>query len=288
MLWFPGPNSFTGEDTVELHTHGSRAVVGATLEALGQLDGLRMAEPGEFTRQAFANGRMELTQVEGLADLINADTEEQRKQALNQMGGAQRTRYEAWRQELLNALAYTEALIDFGEDAEDVTTDALREAAMKMRGLRLRVESQLADGGRGEVVREGVRVVILGPPNAGKSTLLNALAERPAAIVSPTAGTTRDVVQVTLELGGLPVVISDTAGLREQTDDPIEVQGMLRAAGEARKANIQLWVYDAGDPPVSSSQLDAEQVMESVGDGAGSESGVGALVGVDARERGHE
>ena len=127
-LWFPGPRSFTGEDTVELHTHGSRAVVAATLEALGSLEGLRMAEPGEFTRQAFYNGRMDLTEVEGLSDLINADTEEQRKQALRQMGGAQRGRYETWRSELLKSLAYTEALIDFGEDADDVTNDALRQA----------------------------------------------------------------------------------------------------------------------------------------------------------------
>ena len=138
-LWFPAPNSFTGEDTVELHTHGSRAVVTATLEALGRLEGLRMAEPGEFTRQAFANGRMELTQVEGLADLINADTEEQRKQALRNMGGAQRSKLEGWRQELLSALAHTEALIDFGEDADDVTADALRGAVTKVLALNSRV-----------------------------------------------------------------------------------------------------------------------------------------------------
>ena len=154
------------------------------------------------------------------------------------MGGAQRERCEQWRSELLGALAYTEALIDFGEDAEDVTNDALAGAVAKMRTLRAEVESHLGDGGRGEVVREGVRVAILGPPNAGKSTLLNALAQRDAAIVSDIAGTTRDVVQVTLELGGLPVLVSDTAGLREQTDDPIERMGMMRAADEAEKARI--------------------------------------------------
>ena len=283
-LWFPGPRSFTGEDTVELHTHGSRAVVSATLEALGKLEGLRMAEPGEFTRQAFFNGRMDLTEVEGLSDLINADTEEQRKQALRQMGGVQRERYETWRGELLRSLAHTEALIDFGEDAEDVTNDALRSAVERARALRLRVEAELGDGGRGEVVREGVRVAILGPPNAGKSTLLNALAQRPAAIVSDIAGTTRDVVQVTLELGGLPVLLSDTAGLREATEDPIERQGMARAADEARKAHIQLWVYDASDPPSRAEQLDADAAAGARGadDAAAAAGSDGAEVGVEA------
>ena len=265
-LWFPGPRSFTGEDTVELHTHGSRAVVSATLEALGTMEGLRMAEPGEFTRQAFLNGRMDLTEVEGLSDLINADTEAQRKQALRQMGGAQRERYEAWRHELLNALAHTEALIDFGEDAEDVTNDALRGAMDRLSKLRVEVERHLGDGGRGEVVREGVRVAILGPPNAGKSTLLNALAERPAAIVSDVAGTTRDVVQVTLQLGGLPVLVSDTAGLREATNDPIEVQGMMRAADEAKRAQIQVWVFDAAAPPTRTSQLDPVATLDALDD----------------------
>lgn len=269
-LWFPGPRSFTGEDTVELHTHGSRAVVAATLEALGELDGVRMAEPGEFTRQAYFNGRMDLTEVEGLSDLINADTEAQRKQALRQMGGSQRERYNAWRQELLNALAHTEALIDFGEDAEDVTNDALRGAIERVRKLRAEVEHHLGDGGRGEVVREGVRVAILGPPNAGKSTLLNALAQRPAAIVSDIAGTTRDVVQVTLQLGGLPVLVSDTAGLHEATSDPIEVQGMMRAADEAQKAHIQLWVYDVADPPQRESQLNPAATLDALqGGGTG-------------------
>lgn len=260
VLWFPGPRSFTGEDTVELHTHGSRAVVSATLNALSTLEGMRLAERGEFTQQAFRNGRMDLTEVEGLSDLINADTEEQRKQALRQMGGAQRAKYEAWRHELLGALAHTEALIDFGEDAEDLTTDALRGAVEKTKALRTEIEHHLGDGGRGEVVREGVRIAILGPPNAGKSTLMNALAQRDAAIVSDIAGTTRDVVQVMLQLGGLPVVLSDTAGLRQGTDDPIERQGMLRAASEAKRAHVQLWVYDASAPPTSESQLDVDCV----------------------------
>ena len=251
VLWFPGPRSFTGEDVVEFHTHGSRAVVAAVLEALGTVRGLRLAEAGEFTRQSFMNGKMELTQVEGLSDLINADTEEQRKQALAQMSGVQRRQYEAWRQSLLKSLAYTEALIDFGEDADDVTVDALGVARADVRALGEQLRAQLSDGRRGEVVREGVRVAILGPPNAGKSTLLNLLAQREAAIVSPIAGTTRDVVRVTLQLGGLPVELADTAGLRDVTDDPIEKLGMRRAADEARRAHVQLWVCDAAAPPHS-------------------------------------
>jgi len=173
------------------------------------------------------------------------------------MGGAQREQYDGWRQALLGSLAHTEALIDFGEDAEDVTAEALRGAVEKMRALRGEIARRLADGGRGEVVREGVRVAILGPPNAGKSSLLNLLAQRPAAIVSPRAGTTRDVVQVTLELGGLPLLLSDTAGLREDSDDPIEQQGMSRAAAEARRANVQLWVFDAREPPATAADLTA-------------------------------
>jgi len=257
VLWFPGPRSFTGEDTVELHTHGSRAVVSATLEALGELPGLRLAEPGEFTRQAFGNGRLELTELEGLADLINADTEVQRKQALAQMAGVQRDTFERWRGVLIKALANTEALIDFGEDADDVTEAALGAALSISAEVRAEMVEQMMDGGRGEAVRDGIRVAILGPPNAGKSSLLNLLAQRDAAIVSPTAGTTRDVVSVTLELAGLPVIIADTAGLRSQTDDPIEVQGMQRARAEARRAHLQLWVYDAATPPEDIALLSA-------------------------------
>ena len=261
-LWFPAPRSFTGEDTVELHTHGSRAVVAAALDALGRLPGLRLAEPGEFTRQAFRNGRMDMTEVEGLGDLINADTEEQRKQALRQMGGAQRRQYDEWRAALLKSLAYTEALIDFGEDADDITTDALAQAVTSTQALRAEMGRLLQDGARGEVVRDGVRVAILGPPNAGKSTLLNTLAQRPAAIVSPIAGTTRDVVSVTLQLGGLPVLLADTAGLRAGSSDPIEALGMRRSADEARRAQLQLWVFDAAAPPTQRDDLDADAALE--------------------------
>jgi len=248
VLWLPGPRSFTGEDTVELHTHGSPAVVSATLEALGRLSYHRLAEPGEFTRQAHANGRMDLTEVEALGDLINAQTDAQRRQALAAMGGGQRRLLEAWRGRMVRALAHTEALIDFGEDADDVTEAALSSAVGEMQEIRREIESELEDGGRGEAVRDGVRVAILGPPNAGKSSLLNLLARREAAIVSPIEGTTRDVVTVSLQLGGMPVVLSDTAGLRSGSEDPIERLGMVRSADEAAKAHVQLWVFDASTP----------------------------------------
>ena len=248
MLWLPGPRSFTGEDTVELHTHGSPAVVSATLEALGRLSYHRLAEPGEFTRQAHANGRMDLTEVEALGDLINAQTDAQRRQALAAMGGGQRRSLEAWRGRMVRALAHTEALIDFGEDADDVTEAALSSAVGEMREIRREIEAELEDGGRGEAVRDGVRVAILGLPNAGKSSLLNLLARRDAAIVSPIEGTTRDVVTVSLQLGGMPVVLSDTAGLRSDSEDPIERLGMVRSADEAAKAHVQLWVFDASTP----------------------------------------
>ena len=285
-LWFPAPRSFTGEDTVELHTHGSRAVVAAALDALGRLPGLRLAEPGEFTRQAFRNGRMDMTEVEGLGDLINADTEEQRKQALRQMGGAQRRQYDEWRAALLKSLAYTEALIDFGEDADDITTDALAQAVTSTQALRAEMGRLLEDGARGEVVRDGVRVAILGPPNAGKSTLLNTLAQRPAAIVSPIAGTTRDVVSVTLQLGGLPVLLADTAGLRAGSSDPIEALGMRRSADEARRAQLQLWVFDAAAPPTKRDDLYADAALEAFEEEAAAISAAAGEAGAAAAARG--
>ena len=250
VLWFPAPRSFTGEDTVELHCHGSRAVIQGVTQALLALDvgkgaEVRPAERGEFTERAFGNGRMDLTEVEGLADLIAADTAAQRKQALRQMGGGLRVTYEGWREELKVCLAHTEAVIDFGDDELDVDEaayDAIRPRAGKLRDEMRR---HLADGNRGEVIRSGIRVAIVGPPNAGKSTLLNLLARRPAAIVSPIAGTTRDVVEVQLELAGLPVLVSDTAGIREAAADEVEQEGIRRAREAAEEAQLTLVVLDA-------------------------------------------
>lgn len=242
VLCFPGPKSFTGEDVVELHLHGSRAVIAGVTNALAASGSARPAERGEFTRRAFENGRMDLTEVEGLADLIAADTAEQRRQALRQLGGDVRAVFEAWREELKGCLAHAEAVIDFGEDVDD---GAFEDVIPRVTALRKEMERRMNDDRRGEIVRGGVRVAIVGPANAGKSTLLNVLARRPAAIVSPFAGTTRDIVEVSLDMDGVPVIVSDTAGLREATDDPVEIEGIRRARHAAASADITIFVQDA-------------------------------------------
>jgi len=244
-LWFPAPHSETGEDVAELQLHGGRAVIAATLAALSRLPGLRPAEAGEFTRRAFENGKLDLTAVEGLADLVLADTQGQRRQALRQLQGALGKRAESWRQRLIQALALTEAGIDFSDEA-DVPADLLAPALAIARELEGEIAAALADGTRGERLREGLTVAIAGPPNAGKSTLLNRLARREAAIVSPYAGTTRDVIEVHLDLGGWPVTLLDTAGIRE-TGDPVEMEGVRRARQRAEAADLVLWVVDAGE-----------------------------------------
>src|SRR5476651_2120602 len=244
-LWFPAPHSETGEDVTELQLHGGRAVIAAVLDALARLDGLRPAEAGEFTRRAFENGKLDLTAVEGLADLVAAETEGQRRQAFRQLKGLLGNRAETWRQRLIQALALVEARIDFSDEA-DVPQDLLAPALAMTRSLADEIAGALADGGRGERLREGLVVAIAGPPNAGKSTLLNRIARREAAIVSPYAGTTRDVIEVHLDLGGLPVTLLDTAGIRE-TEDPVEREGVRRARERAASADLVLWVADASE-----------------------------------------
>src|SRR5512142_45527 len=245
-LWFPAPHSETGEDVAELQLHGGRAVVAAVLGALSELAGLRPAEAGEFTRRAFEKGKLDLTAVQGLADLVMAETEGQRRQAFRQMTGALGNRAESWRSQLIQALALVEARIDFADEA-DVPQDLVTPALQIARTLEGEIASALADGGRGERLREGLVVAIAGPPNAGKSTVLNRIAKREAAIVSPYAGTTRDVIEVHLDLGGLPVTLLDTAGIRE-TDDPIELEGVRRARERAAGADLILWVVEARGP----------------------------------------
>ncbi|HYC18008.1 MAG TPA: tRNA uridine-5-carboxymethylaminomethyl(34) synthesis GTPase MnmE [Pseudolabrys sp.] len=245
VLWFPRPHSETGEDVAELQLHGGRAVVAAVFAALSTIADLRPAEAGEFTRRAFENGKLDLTAVEGLADLVMAETEAQRRQAFRQLSGMLGDRAESWRAQLIQALAFVEARIDFSDEADvpqDLVTPALR-IALALEG---EIASVLADGGRGERLREGLVVAIAGLPNAGKSTLLNRIAKRDAAIVSPYAGTTRDVIEVHLDLGGLPVTLLDTAGIRE-TKDPVEREGVRRARERADTADLVLWVVDAND-----------------------------------------
>lgn len=246
-VFFPGPASFTGEDAGELHVHGSRAVVEEVVEALCAHPAVRPAEPGEFTRRAFVNGKMDLVQAEGIADLVQAETRHQRVQAVRQARGALSAVYEDWRARTLEVLARAEATLDFVDEDDvgefGVDTDGLRALAAEIR-------AHLDDGRRGERLREGFAIAVLGPPNAGKSSLVNMLARRDVAIVSPCAGTTRDVIEARLDLDGWPVTVADTAGLRE-AEDEIEREGIRRARDWARAADVcvVLGDMDAGTPP---------------------------------------
>jgi tRNA modification GTPase len=243
VLWLPAPTTETGEDMAELHLHGSPAVVRSVLAALAHLTGCRLAEPGEFARRAFENGKMDLAEVDGLADLIQAETEAQRRQALRQMGGALSALYERWRGELIEASALVESAIDFSDES-DIASDAFARACTIAARLAGEIGAHLEDDHRGEILREGFHVVLAGPPNVGKSSLLNALARRDAAIVSEEAGTTRDVIEVRLDLEGLPVVVSDTAGIREASG-AIEQEGIRRTLAHARDADLVIWLEDA-------------------------------------------
>jgi tRNA modification GTPase len=243
VLWFPGPASATGEDVAEFHVHGGRAVLAALLVALAAFENLRAAEPGEFTRRAFENGKLDLTEAEGLDDLIHADTDRQRRQALRHLKGLLGDRARDWRTQIIEASALIEAGIDFSDEG-DVPAELITPAMARIKALLGEIEEVLAAQGRGERLREGLVVAIAGPPNVGKSTLMNQLARREVAIVSPHAGTTRDVIEVQLDLDGYPVTVIDTAGIRE-TDDPVEQEGVRRARGRAAEADLVLWLVDA-------------------------------------------
>jgi tRNA modification GTPase len=243
-LWFPAPASVTGEDVAEFQVHGSRAVLAALFAALARL-GLRLAEPGEFTRRAFLNDKLDLTQAEAIADLTAAETESQRRQALRQLDGALGALYRGWSARLLRVLAHLEAAIDFPD--EDLPPAIESEVAQETAALAADIAAHLADNHRGERLRDGIAIAIIGPPNAGKSSLLNALARREAAITSPLAGTTRDVIEVAIDLAGYPVLLADTAGLRESVDT-IEQEGLRRALGRAGAAELRLFVFDASRP----------------------------------------
>ncbi|TAL83116.1 MAG: tRNA uridine-5-carboxymethylaminomethyl(34) synthesis GTPase MnmE [Beijerinckiaceae bacterium] len=254
-LFFPGPASFTGDDCAELHCHGGPAVIAALLQALAMLPNTRPAEAGEFARRAFENGKLDLTEIEGLADLIEAETEAQRRQALRQTRGALGREAEGWRRSLLEASALIEAEIDFADEA-DVTV-ARQEVDAVVGGLKLELAAELAAAQAGERLRGGLIVVIAGPPNAGKSTLLNALARREVAIVSAIPGTTRDTIEVHLDLKGLPVTLIDTAGLRDSTD-PVEAIGVARARARAGEADLVLWLSEttAAETPAFDSNVE--------------------------------
>jgi tRNA modification GTPase len=273
VLWFPGPASATGEDVAEFHIHGGRAVLVALFAALSALENVRAAGPGEFTRRAFENGKLDLTEAEALDDLIHADTDRQRRQALRQLKGLLGDRARDWRARIIEASALIEAGIDFSDEG-DVPAELIAPALERIKSLLEEIGEVLAAQGRSERLREGLVVAISGPPNVGKSTLINQLARREVAIVSPHAGTTRDVIEVQLDLDGYPVTVIDTAGIRE-TEDPVEQEGVRRARLRAAEADLVLWMIDAqhkasgraGEAPVwvVRNKID----LDSLGDSAG-------------------
>ncbi|MCK1540669.1 tRNA uridine-5-carboxymethylaminomethyl(34) synthesis GTPase MnmE [Bradyrhizobium sp. 147] len=263
VLWFPGPASATGEDVAEFHVHGGRAVLSALLAAISAIPNTRAAEPGEFTRRAFENGKLDLTEAEGLDDLIHADTERQRRQALRQLQGLLGNRARDWRERIIEASALIEAGIDFSDEG-DVPAELLAPAVKAIGALHGEIAGVIAAQGQAERLRDGLVVAIAGEPNVGKSTLINQLARREVAIVSPYAGTTRDVIEVQLDLDGYPVTLIDTAGIRE-TDDPVEQEGVRRARARAEDADLVLWLVEGSqtiDP-------DATRLLRKAGGGNG-------------------
>ena len=260
VLWFPGPASATGEDIAEFHTHGGRAVLATLLTSISFIPNTRTAEPGEFTRRAFENGKLDLTEAEGLDDLIHADTDRQRRQALRQLQGLLGDRARDWRERIIEASALIEAGIDFSDEG-DVPAELTAPAVEAIKALHDEIANVLAAQGHSERLRDGLVVAIAGEPNVGKSTLMNQLARREVAIVSPHAGTTRDVIEVQLDLDGYPVTIIDTAGIRE-TDDPVEQEGVRRARARAEDADLVLWLVESGqavDPETKRLLRNSEQ-----------------------------
>ena len=275
VLWFPAPATATGEDVVELHLHGSPAAVSEVLRVLGGFSGVRAAEAGEFSRRAFANGKLDLVEVEGLSDLLAARTEAQRKQAVFQLMGGASSVYDSWRAQTIRALALVEAAVDFSEE-EDVAGAALAQSRPVVQALIADMELALEQSRSGEVIRDGVRVVLAGMPNTGKSSLLNAMAKREAAIVSSIPGTTRDVIEVSFDLRGIPVTLCDTAGLRDAPADEVEQIGITRSLRSVADADVVSWV---GAPDVAGSMAVQEGVSVDLVVANKSDLGVGQVAG---------
>lgn len=246
VLWFPGPFSFTGEDSCEFQVHGSIAVISAMLDALGGVPGLRQAKPGEFTKRAFFGGKLDLTEVDGLADLIHSETEAQRKQALLQSNGSLSKMYHNWRKRLIRCIAHLEAFIDFSED-DNIEDNVIIELNKELRKVKKEIKVHLDDSRRGELIRDGIRTVIVGEPNVGKSSFMNLVCQRNVSIVTDIAGTTRDLIETTYNIAGFPVIFTDTAGLRRETNDVVEKEGMDRAKSSMTTADLILLMVDAKD-----------------------------------------
>lgn len=281
LIWFPAPSSFTGEDVVEFHVHGGRAVVAALLDSLSEFDGLRAAGPGEFTRRAFDNGKLDLTCVEGLSDLVSADTELQRRQALRQLSGDAPRAARSWRQQLIDSQALIEAHLDFPDESE-IPIDITREIEGDLQALSLCFSEALASRGSAEIVRDGAVVLIAGAPNSGKSTLINRIASRDVAIISEIPGTTRDLLEVTIDLRGLPVTFIDSAGIREASDE-IEKLGIARARAKAEEAHVVLWLAPsdapAAEPDLSHPHLWVVQTKSDLRSVQGEDGSISALTG---------
>tara|TARA_Y100000814_G_scaffold231188_1_gene175083 strand:+ start:1267 stop:2547 length:1281 start_codon:yes stop_codon:yes gene_type:complete len=252
VLWFPGPKTFTGEDIVELHTHGGRSVREAMINALNFINGVRLAEPGEFSARAFINGKVDLTEAEGIADLISAETEAQRLQALRQMSGGLKELYETWRVKLIKLSAYLEAEMDFSDEA--LPSNINESVYSNIRELVSDIEIHLLDKNRGQKIRHGIQIALLGAPNAGKSSLLNILAKKDVAIVSDISGTTRDVVKINLDLEGIPVSVSDTAGIHSASGK-IEKEGIKRSYIESKSSDIRIIILDGETWPEVPSEI---------------------------------
>jgi tRNA modification GTPase len=281
LIWFPAPASFTGEDVVEFHVHGGRAVVAALLDSLSEFDGLRAAGPGEFTRRAFDNGKLDLTCVEGLSDLVSADTELQRRQAVRQLSGDAPRAARSWRQQLIDSQALIEAHLDFPDESE-IPIDITREIEGDLQALSLCFSEALASRGSAEIVRDGAVVLIAGAPNSGKSTLINRIASRDVAIISEIPGTTRDLLEVTIDLRGLPVTFIDSAGIREASDE-IEKLGIARARAKAKEAYVVLWLAPAdapaAEPDLSHPRLWVVQTKSDLRSAQGEDGSISALTG---------